>query len=330
MQESTKLTHRDQISVVEVPRCPACDGVGDKLYGELRDRLYNAPGVWSLSRCTSCRSLWLNPRPHDNDISKCYAEYFTHVASTETAQVNGAWNAVKDAVLFGRKREARFYGAMFLLKDPPGRLLDVGCGDGSFLDSMRKLGWKVTGFEFDPKAALIARERFDLEVFVGQLEDISFSTNFDAITLSHVIEHVPDPRALLRRCFQLLTDGGKLAITTPNVRSIGHFLFRRSWRGLEPPRHLVLFSPESLRSILEEVGFEVLKYGTSDRTASGMFAASSQLRLLEESSTRSSQSFPDTLIRIVYVFVQHWGKSAIRNIGEETGILARKKAKDCA
>lgn len=78
---------------------------------------------------------------------------------------------------------------------------------------------------------------------------------FDVITLAHVIEHVHHPVSVLEACYQLLKTGGHIWMDTPNIASQGHEQFGRNWRGLEPPRHLVLFTLQSMRNALESVGF---------------------------------------------------------------------------
>ena len=83
------------------------------------------------------------------------------------------------------------------------------------------------------------------------------ASSADAITLHHVIEHVPDPIALLRECARILRPGGKLAVATPNVESLGHRLFGRCWLALDPPRHLHLFSMPALRACVRKAGLQV-------------------------------------------------------------------------
>jgi SAM-dependent methyltransferase len=82
---------------------------------------------------------------------------------------------------------------------------------------------------------------------------------YDVITLSHVIEHVHDPSALLRAIYRMLRPGGLLWLETPNLDSLGHARFGRNWRGLEPPRHLLLFSVDSLKFALAQAGFTRLR-----------------------------------------------------------------------
>jgi SAM-dependent methyltransferase len=81
--------------------------------------------------------------------------------------------------------------------------------------------------------------------------------------MSHVIEHVPDPVACLDKCRRLLKPGGRLVVSTPNIRSRGHLEFKQSWRGLEPPRHLQIFAPELLGECARRAGLKVLRTGST-------------------------------------------------------------------
>jgi SAM-dependent methyltransferase len=134
-------------------------------------------------------------------------------------------------------------------------VLDVGCGNGQFLYDARRLGWKVLGL--DPDAtALVHAQQHGLDVILGDITRLAeHHACFDVITLSHVIEHVHDPVALLLACHDLLRPGGRLWLETPNLASMGHARFGQDWRGLEPPRHLVLFDPRSLPWVLQRCGF---------------------------------------------------------------------------
>jgi SAM-dependent methyltransferase len=144
-----------------------------------------------------------------------------------------------------------------MLPLPPGggQLLDVGCGNGDFLSYMRGLGWSVRGLDFDP-VAVEACESQGITAFCGSLEEAQYEENqFDAITLGHVIEHVHDPEASLRACYRILKPGGLLYLETPNIESSGHQRWGKHWRGLEPPRHLIIFTPKSLAALTERTGF---------------------------------------------------------------------------
>jgi 2-polyprenyl-3-methyl-5-hydroxy-6-metoxy-1,4-benzoquinol methylase len=158
------------------------------------------------------------------------------------------------------------------------RVLDVGCGGGDFLQRMRARGWHVVGVEPDPVAAARARDA-DLDVRDGSLADAAFPNDtFDAIVLSHVIEHVHDPIGLLRECARVLRPGGILQLMTPNLESVGHATFGADWRGLEPPRHLHVFSSRALSTCVRYAGLDVTEVRTSARWVRGIWWVSRDIQ----------------------------------------------------
>lgn len=148
-----------------------------------------------------------------------------------------------------------------------GTLLDVGCGNGQFIRRMRSLKWDVSGLDPDPAAVAYCLSQ-GLEVFQGSILDVPANRRYDVITLNHVIEHVQDPVSLLLECKRRLVPGtGRLMIMTPNLNSLGHRWFGRYWRGLETPRHLLLFSIPSLRKFVLRAGLRVNSLRTETRLA---------------------------------------------------------------
>jgi 2-polyprenyl-3-methyl-5-hydroxy-6-metoxy-1,4-benzoquinol methylase len=158
-----------------------------------------------------------------------------------------------------------------------GRLLDLGCGNGSFLLRARSAGWQTLGVDLDSKA-INAAEKLGLDARLGGVETLDPDTEqFDVITMSHVIEHVHDPVEVLTACAALLRRGGLLWLETPNICSAGHSEFGRHWRGLEPPRHLVIFSPEAMTQALEAAGFSDIRVQPYRRLCRETFAASAAI-----------------------------------------------------
>jgi SAM-dependent methyltransferase len=139
-----------------------------------------------------------------------------------------------------------------------GRLLDVGCAMGRFMGLMQSVGWTVSGIEIDPEAAAHAR-KVTPDVFHGDPMDAPFAPgSFDLVTAFHVLEHLPDPVGVLRRMLGWLAPGGVAVVEVPNVSGVGGRVFGRYWSGLEMPRHLVQFTPETMGALGERAGGRVV------------------------------------------------------------------------
>ena len=289
----------------KVPRCPVCGSEARELLHQgLRDRVFRcAPGKWDLQLCSGCGSAYLDPRPTPATIGLAYTRYWTHKAAGgvdyakaswwrrfRIAQRNGYLNAqygyqLKPATgnprWLSRKRRQRFDAFTGYLNFPGqgARLLDVGCGNGSFLWQMRSLGWEVCGIEPDPKAVDLARAA-GFEVRPGLLPQQTLpDEHFDAVVMSHVIEHLHEPLDALRQCWKTLKPGGQISIATPNFNSIGRHQFGADWFALMPPTHLVLFTEKSLRGALEACGFTASRPPRASLQAEGYFRQSFVLRL---------------------------------------------------
>ncbi|HIJ86961.1 MAG TPA: class I SAM-dependent methyltransferase [Desulfuromonadales bacterium] len=138
-----------------------------------------------------------------------------------------------------------------------GRALDIGCGSGRFLRALRHSGWEVAGLELNDDTATAARTVHGLmvETALGAFTDESF----DLISITHVLEHIRDPRQMLADCGRLLKPGGVIAVAVPNIDSWQARWTRDGWFHLDLPRHLWHFSEGWLSATLNECGFEVLK-----------------------------------------------------------------------
>jgi SAM-dependent methyltransferase len=252
------------------------------LYGDLRDDLFSAPGTWALKKCpaSACGVLWLDPMPVPEDLFLAYREYYTHGDPGKSflhRLGKRAYALLTDAVLSiaGIPAERKRAELMFVGDGTPGTLLDVGCGHGTFLAAMAKRGWKVMGVDFDPAAIEAARSVHGLDVHVGTVDTIvERGATFDVVTASHVIEHVPDPVKFLAQCRQLLRPGGRVVLKTPNAESFGSRRYGRAWRGLEPPRHLHIFTIAALEACARQAGFAGGYSFTSSAGADGILAAS--------------------------------------------------------
>lgn len=265
-----------------VPRCPVCGEAGrDLLHKGLTDRVFFcAPGEWDMYRCNACASAYLDPRPNMDTIGLAYQHYFTHAEREKYSSLSFIRrlrrrfaNGYRNHRYGTREYPASKFGIIATMLTPGvkltldanmrylprngtgGKLLDFGCGNGSFLLHARSAGWDVVGVDFDARAVNAARSH-GIDVRLGGIDSLDYEVeHFDVITLAHVIEHLHNPIEALQACFKLLEPGGYLWIDTPNISSDGHGLYGPHWRGLEPPRHLVLFTPDSLQKALRTVGF---------------------------------------------------------------------------
>ena len=288
--------------------CPVCRSTDRSIiHRDLRDLIFNcAPGSWNLWNCEECGNAYLDPRPTADTIVLAYGNYFTHCDPVPTATPISRLARVRRALANGYRNwrfgaelvPASSLGIPIILAlsslrnrvdltmrhlprlpvGQPRRLLDVGCGNGQFLEDARRCGWIADGCDFDPRAASIARER-GFDVRDGGIETWAEAAGmFDAITLSHVIEHVHDPMATLGQAWHLLRDGGTIYIDTPNIKAAGHRRYGRAWRGLEPPRHLVLFTWSSMTGALRAAGFTAIRRISRPGVYGGIAAQSAAIR----------------------------------------------------
>lgn len=288
------------------PDCMICGRRGDVLYSNLHDRLFGAPGEWTLKKCpnTGCGLVWLDPAPCKEELWKAYATYYTHQDNiTQMGNaIKSGYRFVRDCYLslaygyFARQIQSRFkwlgiilyffpgrradvdFSVMYLPASPQGRLLEIGCGNGQMLNFMGLLGWQVEGIDFDPAAVTNAQGK-GLKVALGSLEEQGYqNASFDAILMSHVIEHVADPTSLLAECNRILKPGGVLSMVTPNMESIGCWLYGCSWLHLDPPRHIILYNCTTLQAVTLHAGFAEITTRTTIRDAHTLFWASHSIK----------------------------------------------------
>ena len=292
-------------------QCPMCGDVRrEMLFDDLRDKVaFAAPGAWTMWRCVGCGSGYLDPRPSEASIGRAYSTYYTHAESQgdhgglfqrraglvprlRQGLRNGFLNEafgyrLPNALPFGAlamglmpalKARAEFYIRHLPAPECSGaKLLDVGCGNGVFLKIARSLGYEAWGLEPDPKAAAAANSQ-GFKVSVGGFPGSGMPEGeFSHITLNHVFEHLHQPVEALAEIHQLLKPGGTVWLSFPNIDSQGLKLFGKDWRGLEPPRHVVLSSFSSLEKTLGNHGFENIRLCRPQAEASFYFLKSSQI-----------------------------------------------------
>jgi 2-polyprenyl-3-methyl-5-hydroxy-6-metoxy-1,4-benzoquinol methylase len=297
-------------------RCLVCGNEGIVLHGDVPDLLLGTPGRWRIVRCRTdhCRMLWLNPRPVAEDLASLYEGYLTHEARPPDDRRAGLRDQVRRAMhqrLLGYPadvdaqvrvlaslvsfvpwyRTAAMRDLFWLPAGNIGRLLDIGCGNGGSMQRFVSAGWAAIGIDFDAAAVAAARS-VGLDARVGALKEHAFQdAQFDVVLMSHVIEHLADPIDELKECRRILKPTGCIVIATPNAQGLGHHAFGRHWLGLDPPRHLQIFTAWALTRMLALAGFRPVQVRAHAGVAASWMVASQWRR--EAEATGGLAALPD-------------------------------------
>lgn len=249
------LPEKPDLEFLDCPLCGATDAV--ELF-VARDRLLGRPGEFPVVRCAVCGLVRLSPRPTASALDHYYPDVYYPLDELPSAEALTVARDLQNRVQAWAKRREL---------DRP-RVLDVGCGAGLFLHLADEAGMRVRGIEPSAAAVAYARQNYGLDVHHGTLEDAELSAaSFDIVVMWHVLEHLPDPVRSLRKVAELLTPGGLLLLAVPNFGSVEARVFGRRWYSLDAPRHLVHFTPKTLRAVVVAGGLEPVEFVQSTGTA---------------------------------------------------------------
>jgi SAM-dependent methyltransferase len=226
--------------------CPSCTASAARLL--LTTETRTETGIpYQVVTCAACGLRYTRPLPTELELTRLYCgEYYG-----EGQPRLLSWDTIRAALHRGVLQQRR----RALLGRPPGRILDVGCGDGDFLAGLKRRGWQVSGIEFSDAAAALSRAK-GIDIFQGDLASARFPNgSFDVVTFWHVLEHIPEPVPVLVEARRILRDDGLLVVEVPDSASLTFRLCRQHWFPLDVPRHLQHFTPATLNALLERVGF---------------------------------------------------------------------------
>ena len=210
----------------------------------------------TLLRCKKCGLIFVHPQPLFSDLKKIYNKnYFEN----ENSNSIGYEGYLKDKPNIIKSFERRLKNVEKLHKTK-GRILDIGCATGFFLEVAKNHGFAPHGVEISGYASDIAKKNFGDKIFNGILAKADLPDNFfDIITMWDYIEHIPDPAGELSRVWQLLKKDGLIVLSTPDTGSLTHKIFKDKWIGYKNKEHLYYFSEKNIIMLLEKNGFKIIK-----------------------------------------------------------------------
>ncbi|MCX6310244.1 MAG: class I SAM-dependent methyltransferase [Bacteroidetes bacterium] len=245
--QSTKVE-----KVEKVEKCPVCGGVATELFLACKDHTVSKSS-FEIVECKNCGFAYTSPRPIESELGKFYEseEYISH-SNTSKGIVSNLYQRVRKHTL-AKKLE------LINSVEKKGALLDIGCGTGEFLNTMKSGGWETIGIEPSPSARKQGVENYNLDVREEKELENFPPNSFNVITMWHVLEHVPHLLERVQKLKDLLKYDGVLIIAVPNRNSHDAKHYGEYWAAYDVPRHLYHFRAQDMRTLMGVVGFEVEK-----------------------------------------------------------------------
>lgn len=260
-----------------VERCPVCNNCESSFLFYTYDIQFSKTlKKFLLVKCTNCGLVYLKERPAQEYIENYYPSNSYHSFKRKTGIERSLRERFKAKIKDRLKQRDRKLVDKILLNFVPAywrlavlfpkgsKILDIGCGGGWKLDLFQEFGWETYGFDISSEAVQIAKSKGH-EVVIAEIENVSYHDNyFDAILISHVIEHVPNPVLTIKKAFSLLKKEGILLLETPNNSSLLAKIFRADFWQIDSPRHFQIFDIKSLNFLLGDCGFIIDKLVTNN------------------------------------------------------------------
>lgn len=232
--------------VTDSATCRLCGGALTCQLPRVADYLTNE--TFDIVRCQDCDVVQIRPMPDDDVIERYYTERYRVKRHSLTNNLRCQLRALAATRYFPRGFR--------------GRLLDVGCGDGSFALLMKRAGWDVSVVEIDTAALARLRQQGLQAKHAAEALEEGFDRPFDVIACWHVLEHVIDPVALMKWIGGLLAPRGVAHVTVPNITSWQADWFGRHWMHLDVPRHRYHFSKRTLSELFGRAGMHAVDWTT--------------------------------------------------------------------
>lgn len=224
-------------------KCEICGSDKYKvIYSDVYDYNWGVPGIFNIVKCNKCVFVYINPRPDNKEMDRYYPPMYyirSYKGSLDFKELKAVNKIHNSRCKFLKRFKSN------------GNLLDVGSGDGLFLNSIKDKGWKIHGVEPSKSASDFAKDKLRLEIYNNDLIGANLKeNNFNVITMWEVLEHIPNLNENLKEVYKLLKQNGIFVASVPNFNSLQRVIFGKFWCGIDAPRHLYQFTPDTLKKLL--------------------------------------------------------------------------------
>lgn len=279
------IKHSAEEKNLEEAHCIVCGTPLEQYIPVISDDRYGCPGVYSIARCPACGQMATLPPLKESDLPDLYSRYYPR-REVDLASLSKEADKVKVSLARFRRWLAGTDNQGHYRAHPGQTVLDIGSGSCLSLLEMRAMGVEAYGVEADPNVLSIA-DHFGLRVHIGSIHDHPFpGVIFDLIVLNQVIEHVPDPLALLNLVKERLKPGGRVVLSFPNTTSIQAARSGTRWINWHIPYHQHHFNRQSFEKLAARAGYEPV----AARTITPNLWTVLQLRANRETPTEGQAS----------------------------------------
>lgn len=271
--------------MIHYKNCPVCLSQSIAENFSAKDNTVSKE-LFSIWKCNSCNAQFTQNIPDQEQIGKYYQSdsYVSH-SDTKRGLINTMYHHVRYFTLQQKRKLIEH-----TTRIRSGEILDIGCGTGAFLNSMKNAGWSVTGLEPDETAKNKAMELYNINPhqssYLFQLKE----NTYDAITMWHVLEHVHQLDEYIHQLKKILKEKGVIFIAVPNHTSYDAEYYKENWAAYDVPRHLYHFSPQSIEILMKRHGLKL-------KSQKPMWFDSIYVSMLSEKIKNGNNNFISALIR---------------------------------
>lgn len=230
--------------------CPVCNSTAFIPFMKCKDNTVSRE-TFQIVKCNSCGFKFTNPRPEPSELGRYYKseEYVSH-SNTKKGFINSTYQSVRKYTLLKKLQLiSKYYKT--------GRILDIGCGTGEFLNTCKSAKWETIGIEPDDDARNMAIKNYGLDVRgEAELKNLH-DESFHIITMWHVLEHVPNLNERIEELRRLIKPTGIIIIAVPNCNSLDAKIYKENWAAYDVPRHLYHFTPADMETLFRKHGLKV-------------------------------------------------------------------------